>query len=68
MPKTVHDPLHGSIRLDGVFLKLADRHEMQRLRQIKQLGLGNFVFPGANHTRFEHSLGEIGRASCRERV
>ncbi len=57
MPKTVHDPLHGSIRLDGVFLKLADRHEMQRLRQIKQLGLGNFVFPGANHTRFEHSLG-----------
>ncbi len=55
--KTVHDPLHGSIVLDGVFLDLADRHEMQRLRSVKQLGLGNLVFPGANHTRFEHSLG-----------
>lgn len=57
MFKTVHDPLHGSIILDGVFLDLADRHEIQRLRSIKQLGLGNLVFPGANHTRFEHSLG-----------
>ncbi len=57
MVKTVHDPLHGSICLDGVFLELADRHEMQRLRYIKQLGMGNLVFPGANHTRFEHSLG-----------
>lgn len=55
--KTVHDPLHGSIVLDDVFLNLADRHEMQRLRSIKQLGMGNLVFPGANHTRFEHSLG-----------
>lgn len=55
--KTVHDPLHGSIVLDDVFLSLADRHEMQRLRSIKQLGMGNLVFPGANHTRFEHSLG-----------
>ena len=57
MVKTVHDPLHGSIHLDGVFLELADRHEMQRLRSVKQLGMGNLVFPGANHTRFEHSLG-----------
>ncbi|MGI5964504.1 MAG: HD domain-containing protein [Candidatus Methanomethylophilaceae archaeon] len=55
--KTVHDPLHGSIKLDGLFLELADRHEMQRLRYVRQLGFGNYVFPGANHTRFEHSLG-----------
>jgi len=55
--KIVHDPLHGSIVLDDLFLDLADRHEMQRLRSIKQLGMGNLVFPGANHTRFEHSLG-----------
>ena len=55
--KTVHDPLHGSIKLDGVFLELADRHELQRLRYVRQLGFGNYVFPGANHTRFEHSLG-----------
>jgi len=55
--KTIHDPLHGSIRVDGVFLDLLDRHEFQRLHSVKQLGLGNMVFPGANHTRSEHSLG-----------
>lgn len=55
--KTVHDPVHGGIRVDGFFLDIMDRHEMQRLRGVKQLGMGNFVFPGANHTRFEHCLG-----------
>lgn len=57
MPKTIHDPLHGSIRVDDVFLEMLDRPEMQRLRYVKQLGMGNLVFPGANHSRFEHSLG-----------
>ena len=55
--KVIQDPVHGSISVDGVFLEMTDRHEMQRLRHIKQLGLANLVFPGANHTRFEHSLG-----------
>ena len=55
--KTVYDPIHGSISVDGPFLDLLDRHEMQRLRHVRQLGLSNTVFPGANHTRFEHSLG-----------
>ena len=55
--KTVYDPIHGSISVSGAFLQLMDRHEMQRLRHIRQLGLSNTVFPGANHTRFEHSLG-----------
>lgn len=55
--KIINDPVHGSIRIDDIFLKILDRHEVQRLRTIKQLGLGNMVFPGANHTRFEHSLG-----------
>ena len=55
--KYVHDPIHGSIVIDGFFLDLMGRHEIQRLHSIKQLGLGNMVFPGANHTRFEHSLG-----------
>lgn len=40
-----------------MFLELLDRHEMQRLRGVKQLGATNLVFPGANHTRFEHCLG-----------
>ena len=55
--KYVHDPIHGSIMIDGMFMDLVGRHEIQRLHSIKQLGLGNMVFPGANHTRFEHSLG-----------
>ncbi|MDR3282689.1 MAG: HD domain-containing protein [Candidatus Methanoplasma sp.] len=57
MRKTIHDPVHGSVAVDGPFREILDRHEMQRLRGVRQLGLGNMVFPGANHTRFEHSLG-----------
>ena len=55
--KIVHDPIHGSITIAPPFLDILDRHEMQRIRSVKQLGLGNLVFPGANHTRFEHCLG-----------
>ena len=55
--KVVQDPIHGSISLDGPYLSVMDRHEMQRLRSVRQLGLSNLVFPGANHTRFEHCLG-----------
>ena len=55
--KVIQDPVHGNIIVDGIFLDVMDRHEMQRLRSVKQLGLGNLVFPGANHTRFEHCLG-----------
>jgi HD superfamily phosphohydrolase len=57
MEKVIHDPLHGSISVGGIFLKLLSRHEMQRLHNVKQLGMANAVFPGANHTRLEHSLG-----------
>lgn len=53
----IHDPIYGSVSVDGPYLELLDRHEVQRLRRIKQLGNGFSVFPGANHTRFEHSLG-----------
>jgi HD superfamily phosphohydrolase len=55
--KIVHDPVHGSIRVSGLNMRLLDSAELQRLAQIKQLGLANLVFPGANHTRLEHSLG-----------
>ena len=55
--RVIHDPLHGGIRVDEVYMDILDRPEMQRLRSVRQLGLGNLVFPGANHTRFEHSLG-----------
>ncbi len=55
--KIIHDPVHGSIKIKGAILELLHSPEIQRLRDIKQLGLTNLVFPGANHTRFEHSLG-----------
>jgi len=55
--KVIYDPVHGSIRVEEPFLSILDRHEMQRLRAVKQLGLGYLVFPGANHSRFEHSIG-----------
>lgn len=55
--KTIHDPVHGSMRLSGLVLDLVDTPEVQRLRGIKQLGLANLAFPGANHSRFEHALG-----------
>lgn len=55
--KIVHDPVHGSIRVSGLTMRVLDSAELQRLAHIKQLGLANLVFPGANHTRLEHSLG-----------
>jgi len=58
--KVFRDPVHDLIRLgseDEFILRLIDTREFQRLRRIKQLGIGYFVYPGAEHTRFAHSLG-----------
>ncbi|XP_072093821.1 uncharacterized protein [Arachis hypogaea] len=55
--KHVHDNLHGNIYLDNLSLKFIDTEQFQRLRELKQLGLANMVYPGAVHSRFEHSLG-----------
>ena len=55
--KVVHDAVHGSIEFGGVALSLLEVPELQRLHSIHQLGLAYLVYPGANHTRFEHSLG-----------
>lgn len=53
----IRDPIHGYIKLNPLAQSLADTPPVQRLRWIKQLGLANLVYPGANHSRFEHSLG-----------
>ena len=55
--KTIRDPIHGDIKIDGIFLDLIEAPEIQRLYNIKQLGFAHLVFPGAHHTRLEHSLG-----------
>ena len=53
----VRDPIHDYIDLNDLEVKLIDTSFFQRLRWIRQLGPTNLVYPGANHTRFEHSLG-----------
>ena len=55
----LRDPVHGDIELTRDELRLVDTAEFQRLRGIKQLGSAAFVYPGAVHTRFEHSIGTM---------
>jgi uncharacterized protein len=55
--KSIFDPVHGPIALDGAALALIGTPEFQRLWGIRQTGFAHLVFPGANHTRLEHSLG-----------
>ena len=61
--KIVRDPIHGNIKLDGLSVELLETLEIQRLYNIKQLGFAHLVFPGAHHTRLEHSLGAYDIAS-----
>ena len=53
----VYDIIHGNISIDPLAKQIIDTEEFQRLRNIKQLGCCNYVFPSATHTRFEHSIG-----------
>ncbi len=59
--KVIRDPVHNLITLSGdagsLVLDLIDRPEFQRLRRIRQLGLGCLTYPGAEHSRWMHSLG-----------
>ena len=57
--KIIQDTIHGTIKLEEWQLEIIDTAAFQRLRRIKQLGFANLVYPGANHTRFEHSLGAM---------
>ena len=59
----IHDDLHGTVHLLPHERKIVDSPWFQRLRGIKQLGLAHMVFPGAEHTRFAHSIGVFHLAS-----
>lgn len=55
----MRDPVHGDVYLTHEELRLLDTPEFQRLRGVKQLGTAYLVFPGALHTRFDHSIGTV---------
>ena len=56
--KVFNDPVHGFIRIPfDIIFDIIEHPYFQRLRRIKQLGLTDYVYPGANHTRFHHALG-----------
>jgi len=55
--KIIKDPIHGLINFNEKLFSIIDSNAFQRLRDLKQLGGMYYVFPGASHNRFEHSLG-----------
>ena len=65
---TIKDSVHDHIAIEGVAEALLDTPTVQRLRHIKQLGTVQLVYPSANHTRFEHSLGvyHLANRACDE--
>ncbi len=66
--KIIKDPVHGYVEVEDFALALLDSPALQRLRYIRQLGFSYLVYPGANHTRFEHALGTMYLAdvACRK--
>jgi len=58
--KIINDPLYGFITITNELIFLLLQHPyFQRLRHIRQLGLTEFIYPGATHTRFQHALGAM---------
>jgi len=57
--KVIRDPVHGDIWITKLEKEIVDNIYFQRLRKIRQLGPTYLVYPGANHTRFEHCIGTL---------
>jgi HD superfamily phosphohydrolase len=58
--KIINDPIHGFIDIpEGLIFELLEHRYLQRLRNIKQMGLSYLVYPGACHSRFSHALGAM---------
>ena len=61
--KFIRDSVHGNLPMTEFERKLIDYPQIQRLRRLKQLGFISLIYPGANHSRFEHSIGTMHLAS-----
>ncbi|GKT23477.1 hypothetical protein ADUPG1_012438 [Aduncisulcus paluster] len=63
---TINDPIHGFFKLDPEAKRIVDTPQFQRLRSLRQNAGAHLVYPGAGHTRFEHSLGtyHLARKLC----
>ncbi|HIH71578.1 MAG TPA: HD domain-containing protein, partial [Methanothermobacter thermautotrophicus] len=61
--KFIRDSVHGNLKLSEFEVRIVDTPQFQRLRRIKQLGFTSLIYPGANHSRFEHSIGAMYLAS-----
>ncbi len=59
----IRDPIHGFIIFNDLEKEIINSPEFQRLKYIRQLGMGYLVYPGSHHTRFEHSLGVMELAT-----
>lgn len=59
----IRDPVHGSIPIYDSEIEILEHPFFQRLRNIKQLGFSEYVFPGATHTRYLHSIGVMNVAT-----
>lgn len=58
--KIINDPVHGFVNIPSEFIfDLIEHPIFQRLRRITQLGLTHYVYPGATHTRFQHTIGAL---------
>lgn len=58
--KIINDPVYGFIKIPyEIIFDLIEHPRFQRLRRIRQLGMTHFVYPGANHTRFQHAVGAM---------
>lgn len=58
--KIINDPVYGFIKIPyDIVFELMEHPLFQRLRRIRQLGLTHYVYPGANHTRFQHAIGAM---------
>ncbi|MCP4314257.1 MAG: HD domain-containing protein [Bacteroidetes bacterium] len=58
--KIINDPVYGFIKIPyNIIFDLIEHPLFQRMRRIRQLGLTSYVYPGANHTRFQHAVGAM---------